>query len=374
MPKYRLNTGLVWILLASLVLAGNVLVAGISFKMAEVIQDRGSLFRLAILYAFTTGLLLILLGYYAISLRIIRPIRNLRSMLETAEPGPESDGSERMGEMDSLLRTAERLADRLDKQRESIREYSDLVEGLKAELETLRKEIFHTERLASVGRLAAGAAHEIGNPLAAVIGYTDLLLQSSFPEEKGKDFLKRISCELLRINEIVRDLLNFSRQSSGELEGVPVNGIITGSLSLLSHQKVMHYIDVRLDLEEKLPLALANAQQLRQVLVNILLNAADAMPIGGNLTIRSKLKQLQENDELKECVCIEIEDTGTGIRPDDLPRIFDPFFTTKPLGEGTGLGLPISLRIMESFGGRIGVESAIGAGTIFTLELKRWTE
>ncbi|MEW5948769.1 MAG: ATP-binding protein [Thermodesulfobacteriota bacterium] len=342
--------------------------------LSDLRQDTSQLYKLTFFYIVLDAVLLFLFGYLLISRDVVRPIRRLTSLVDTigsGDPGPFIH-PEQKNEIGKLYHAFARMDNRLGEQRKEIKEYIASLENANRELRKVQEEVIRSEKLASVGRLAAGVAHEIGNPLAAIIGYVELLLQRAVSEEEERDFLGRIASELQRINGIIRDLLDFSRPSPQKIEGVSVNEVIEGSLSLLSHQKTMRYVHVQTDLQPDLPLARANAQQLKQVLVNILVNAAAAMPIGGDLRIKSGLKEIAENDEQQKYIVIDIEDSGTGIKSEDLHRIFDPFFTTKLPGEGTGLGLAISLRIMESFGGKITVESTIGKGTKFSLILKAW--
>ncbi|MFZ5994768.1 MAG: ATP-binding protein [Thermodesulfobacteriota bacterium] len=340
--------------------------------LSDLRQDTSQLYKLTFFYIVLDAVLLFLFGYLLISRDVVRPIRRLTSLVDTiggGDPGPFIH-PEQKNEIGKLYHAFARMDNRLGEQRKEIKEYIASLENANRELRKVQEEVIRSEKLASVGRLAAGVAHEIGNPLAAIIGYVELLLQRAVSEEEERDFLTRIASELQRINGIIRDLLDFSRPSPQKIEGVSVNEVIEGSLSLLSHQKTMRYIGIQTDLQPDLPLARANAQQLKQVVVNILMNAAGAMPIGGDLRIKSGLKEIAENDEQQKYIVIDIEDSGTGIKSEDLHRIFDPFFTTKLPGEGTGLGLAISLRIMESFGGKITVESTIGKGTKFSLILK----
>ncbi len=337
-------------------------------------QDMAQLYKLTFLYIVLDAILLFLFGCLLISKDVVRPIKRLTSLVDVIGGGDLSPftNTARHNEIGKLYHAFERMDKRLSEQRKEINEYISSLENTNRELKKVQEEVIRSEKLASVGRLAAGVAHEIGNPLAAVIGYVELLLQGTVSKEEEQDFLSRISSELQRINGIIRDLLDFSRPSPLQIEGVSVNDVIESTLSLLSHQKVMRYINVQSLLQPDLPPAKANTQQLKQVLINILVNAVDAMPVGGDLRIRSELKKTTGNDEEQEYIVIEIEDSGTGITPEDLTKIFDPFFTTKPPGEGTGLGLAISLRIMESFGGKINVQSTIGKGTKFSLILKVW--
>ena len=266
-----------------------------------------------------------------------------------------------------------------------------------------QEELIRTEKLASIGRIAAGIAHEVGNPLGAILGYTGILQKEGMNQEEARDYLKRIEKEIERINRIVRELLDFARPSKFEIKALQVNKILESTLSLLSYQKNFKNIETELDMQPDLPLVKGDESQLSQVFINIILNAVDAMPEGGILRIQTATHVVEnpeterlpgiysrrrKNDPIESdyshmrkadplaalvrrfwegnrLVRIRISDTGTGIKKEDLENIFDPFFTTKAPDKGTGLGLSISLRIIESLGGEIKVESEVGKGTAF---------
>jgi len=213
-----------------------------------------------------------------------------------------------------------------------------------------------------VGRLAAGVAHEIGNPLASILGHTEILRRKLKDNDGHLDLVERVRRETERINRTIRDLLQFSRPPTSEITHIEINEAIQQAVDLLKVQQGFKNVGLDLALKEALPPARGNMDQLQQVLVNILMNAADAMPNGGSISIRTG----EENG----WVSIAIRDSGEGIAADDLDRIFDPFYTTKSPDKGTGLGLSISLRIIESFGGKIKVESDKEEGTEFTVLLR----
>jgi two-component system, NtrC family, sensor kinase len=294
---------------------------------------------------------------------------------------------------------------RLKEQRETLEEHLVSLETAHRQLHETQEELLRSEKLASIGRFAAGVAHEVGNPLGAILGYTSILQREGIGTEEALDYLKRIEREIGRIDRIVRELLDFARPSRFEVKPLEVNRVIENTLSLLAYQKDFKRIATRLDLDRGLPAIWGDEAQLSQVLINMVLNAVDAMPEGGTLTLRTALMngeevgyspaatvvpQRRRNDPAEadyshlrkadpltpvlgrfakppSWVMLQIADTGSGIRPEDLDRIFDPFFTTKAPDKGTGLGLSISLRIIESMGGEIRVRSDLGRGTTFDL-------
>ncbi|RLB00902.1 MAG: PAS domain-containing sensor histidine kinase, partial [Deltaproteobacteria bacterium] len=211
--------------------------------------------------------------------------------------------------------------------------------------------------------MAAGVAHEINNPLGGILIYASLLMEEIPPEDPKRADLERIVQEATRCKEIVKSLLEFARQSSPEMEPTDVNRAITDGLLFLENQATFHNIEIVKELDPSLPPVFGNAGQLKQVFMNIMINAADAMHGHGTLTIRTHPSQ-----DGREVV-IEFTDTGEGIPEEVLPRIFDPFFTTKEVGKGTGLGLSMSYGIVKEHGGRIEVETEVGKGTTFRVML-----
>ena len=228
----------------------------------------------------------------------------------------------------------------------------------------LQEQLMQTEKLSSIGLLAAGVAHEINTPLTGISSYTQILLKDTKDDgddEQRREILKKIEKQTFRASEIVGGLLNFSRLGGGEFTIVDINQIIHDSLSLIDHQFDRSRISVARDMYNTLPPVYGNTGKLQQVFVNLFLNARDAMPSGGELGIHTGMNE--------SMVVVDISDTGNGIPREDLKKIFDPFFTTKGIGRGTGLGLAVSYGIIQEHGGGIFVESDAGKGTCFTLKL-----
>jgi PAS domain S-box-containing protein len=226
----------------------------------------------------------------------------------------------------------------------------------------LEEQLMQTEKLSSIGLLAAGVAHEINTPLTGISSYTQILLKEDATDgERRREILKKIEKQTVRASEIVGGLLSFSRLGGNEFTTVDVNRIIHDSLSLLDHQFDRSRVRVARDLYDNLPPVYGNTGKLQQVFVNLFLNARDAMPSGGELGIQTGM-----DDSMG---VVDISDTGGGIPRENLKRIFDPFFTTKGIGKGTGLGLAVSYGIIQEHGGGIFVESDAGNGTRFTLKL-----
>ena len=218
-----------------------------------------------------------------------------------------------------------------------------------------------SERLAMIGRLAAGVAHEINNPLTGVLTFSHLLREKENLDEQDKEDLDLIINETTRVGEIVRGLLDFARERAVEKEPLDVNDAVQQAVRLLGNRKAFQQVVVNEDLAGNLPRVAGDMNQLQQVLLNLSFNACAAMPNGGALTIGTSLRDGR--------VLVRVADTGCGIKTEHLDRIFEPFFSTKPVGEGTGLGLSISYGIVQQHGGDLKVESEEGKGTTFTIVL-----
>ena len=231
-----------------------------------------------------------------------------------------------------------------------------------------RKRIMESERLAVVGQLAAGVAHELNNPLQGIVTYAHLLLERTPADGPGRDGLQKIAAQADRCREIIRSLLDFSRPRKPQMRPSNVNTILRECLGLLERQSLFHNIEITTAFDEALPAATVDPAQVQQVFINLIINAAEAMEGTGRLTLATRY------DPVEQLLEARVTDTGHGIRPEDLDRIFHPFFTTKGVGHGTGLGLSISYGIVKEHRGTIGVDSEIGWGTTFTVRFPRTEE
>ncbi|WP_455377642.1 PAS domain S-box protein [Petrachloros mirabilis] len=227
------------------------------------------------------------------------------------------------------------------------------------ETKKLEQHIRNSEKLASVGKLAAGVAHEINNPLAGILNCLYNMRKGALSPARQEEYWVLMEDGVRRVQKIVRQLLDFSQQHEPEFSQTDINQIVDRVLGLTNHLFAPHGIVLETLLGPGLPSLMVDRHMIEQVLMNLVLNAVQAMKEGGVLTIRTSVA---------EGICrVDVIDTGSGIPPAVLPRIFDPFFTTKNEGEGTGLGLSVSLGIVERHGGKILVESEVGKGTTFTL-------
>lgn len=226
-----------------------------------------------------------------------------------------------------------------------------------------KKKIMESERLALIGQLAAGVAHELNNPLQGIVTYTHLLLERMPGENSQREFIQKIVTQANRCRDIIRDLLDFSRQRKPQKKPSHLNVILQECVSLVENQALFHNIQVVRDLKKDLPRVVVDPSQIQQVFMNLLINAAEAMNGIGQLTLSTRL------DPVDNFVEVEFADTGHGISVEDMERVFDPFFTTKEGGHGTGLGLAISYGIITEHKGTISVESEVGRGTTFIVRL-----
>lgn len=226
-------------------------------------------------------------------------------------------------------------------------------------------EIRRIGHLASLGKMAAGIAHEINNPLAGMQNCVRTLLKEAREDGQRVQYLTMLQEGLSRIGRTIRQLLDFARQTKPQLTQTDLPPLLRRSLALLEHELAVKEISCFLSTESELLPVLADPHQLEQVFLNILINAVEAMPNGGSLTVTAAVRHRQAGSSVE----VSVSDTGIGIPSENLPRIFDPFFTTKEVGKGTGLGLSVSYGIVKAHGGLLDVQSEVGKGSTFTVVL-----
>ncbi|MBJ6801868.1 sensor histidine kinase [Geomonas propionica] len=308
-------------------------------------------------------LLLLILGSFLLSRSVVQPIRKLLGATRRITAGDlgvtvQIQGSTEVAELSDAFNT---MTIALRGKRVEVEEKVASLKWTNKELVEARNETVRSEKMASVGLLAAGMAHEIGTPLAAIMGYSALLAEDLAADPEKSDYLRRIEEESRRIDRIVRGLLDYARPKRVQWEEVDIRPLLDKVVELLADQGVLKHLDVSVEVEEGLATVHADPHQVEQLLINLIVNARDAMPQGGKLW----LKGSRAGSE----VVIEVVDSGEGMPPELLSKVFDPFFTTKEPGKGTGLGLAIAARIAESCGGRLDVQSELGKGSRFTLSL-----
>ncbi len=244
---------------------------------------------------------------------------------------------------------------------ESFNEMSRKMASDIEQLKHLNEQLIRTEKLAAMGTLSAGVAHEVNNPLAAISSLIQMLQSKNGLDENAREKLKLISTQIERITQVTRDMMDFARVRPAAKNHFNINEIIETSLRLASFDKSFQFLRLAKNYAENSPTVFADRDQLQQVFLNLFLNARDAMPDGGDLRIET----FNGSDEIK----IEIADSGTGIEDANLKQIFDPFFTTKPAGKGTGLGLAVCYGIITAHGGRIEAATNAANGTTFFITL-----
>jgi len=235
------------------------------------------------------------------------------------------------------------------------------------EINRLQQQLIQSEKLAGLGQLVSGVAHELNNPLTAVIGFTQLILADPSLDRKVRERLETVMQEGERTRRIVQNLLSFSRQHKPSRKNVNLNDLLERTLELRAYELRVNNISVHRELED-IPSIFADGHQLQQVFLNIIINAEQALQNGkgkGVLTVKTEIKEV---DSIR-WVRVIIADDGPGIALENMSKLFDPFFTTKPVGKGTGLGLSISYGIVKEHGGTIRVESSPGSGATFIIEL-----
>ena len=288
-------------------------------------------------------------------------------------------------ELHQLSKSLNLMLERIAADKQKLRATVASLEKANTDLQKAHQEIIRAEKLASIGRLSAGIAHEIGNPIGIVMGYLDLLKQEDgdIDETEKRDYIRRTGEEICRINTIIRQLLDLSRPSAEGATATHVHDVITDVSDVVRFEPKVSNIDIRLNLEAKNDCVVADPNQLRQVFLNLILNAVDAIASKssngeGRLSIRSTLTRHNggANDSLsaadQQVLEIAVIDNGIGIAPENIGDIFDPFFTTKEPGKGTGLGLSVSFMILESLGGKISAASKVGEGTTMRVTLPLW--
>ncbi|OPX38940.1 MAG: hypothetical protein B1H12_01065 [Desulfobacteraceae bacterium 4484_190.2] len=327
--------------------------------------------KIILIYIFLNTIVLVLFGIYLLSRTVVKPIYALLQITDEFKDGePFPQLAEQPGnEIGQLFRSLNMMLKRLEENKKELKSHIASLEKANEEIKKAQNEIIRSEKLASVGRLATGVAHEIGNPIGIILGYLDLIKKDGLTQEEKSDFLNRIESEIIRINDIIRQLLDFSRLTSGEQKETSVHKLILDLMDMLKPQRIMAGLHVQTVLEAAKDTVCTDPDQLRQVFLNIVMNAADAMerdesPDDINTKVLT-IESLVKDDSME----LKFTDTGSGIPEQELGHMFDPFYTTKEPGKGTGLGLSVCYRILEGLGGTIRAESTVGKGTTIIIRL-----
>lgn len=319
--------------------------------------------RLIALWIIVFLVIIALFGFYILSRRIVKPVHELIKATEKIGGGrfPEHAEIGSVKEINQLYSALRVMFDEIESGKRKLRDKIGELEETNAELKLTQKGLIAAEKLASLGQLSAGVAHEIGNPLSAIKGYADVLKRApDMDNDKRMGFIGDIQREVDRVDKIIRTLLNYSRPRKSSPQIVNVNQVIKDTADIVRSQGVLKNISLNLELSEEAPSIIADPGQLSQVIINLILNSRDAMTDSGEIVISTA-----SDGETR--AMISVRDNGKGIPREILDKIFDPFFTTKDPGHGTGLGLSVSARIVEAFEGSIQVESAEGKGSLFRM-------
>ncbi len=352
--------------------AANVLLVAVP---ASPWLDRTEFMRRGVLLF--GGLVLLLLfaaGSIVLTRVVIHPIERLMRRMEqlrlgedvparSAHPGARQRGDELV----QLGLVFEDLAARVKRYQADTELAIARLTEMNERLKSAHEQLVRSEKLASVGVLTAGIAHEIGNPISIIVGYLEMLDDENLSRDERRQYVEHIRTAVQRVHRIVRDLLDFSRGAGRDDDRPPradVRTVVEHTIKLLRPQKRFRHVGVELQIDAATPLRAAiHDNALEQILVNLLINAADAMDGQGRVSVAARLDG--------DAILLEVSDEGPGIPPTELRKIFDPFYTTKRPGHGTGLGLFMVHQIVETYGGQIRVDSTLGRGTTFHLRLPR---
>jgi len=337
--------------------------------------------RLIAIFAATYAMLIILFGILILKQMVISPVQKLNMAVSQLTAGNRDfklpiDEKNEFGQLaNNFHNMAYQLYENELRQSEQIEELLLVNE----ELDLTRRGLIRSEKLASIGKLAAGVAHEVGNPMSAILGYVALLRDGGLDEETQNDFLSRIEKDITRINIIIRGLLDYSRPQKERIERLNINEVIEESIDLIHPQKQLKKITFDFTSHYKPAYVNIDRYQVQQVLVNLFLNASQAMNEEGpitiflenvefdpSLTFRDTASKFKSGQRL---ISVAVIDQGVGISEDMQAKIFDPFFTTKEPGQGTGLGLSVSDKIIDTFGGTLQVTSQPNEGATFMILL-----
>ncbi|WP_372681219.1 sensor histidine kinase [Desulfosarcina sp.] len=358
---------------------GNIAAAGgIESSLAHIYQDFRRIQKISIIFVVINSFFFALFGNRQLTRIYFKPLKRLAKKAESYQDEGTLFFSVRKedNEFSVLSSSLNKMLDRIAEDKRVLNETIGSLKAANVELKKAQNDVIRAEKLATVGRLTSGIAHEIGNPIGIVLGYLDLLKQMDLTPGERNDFIARSEKEITRINHIIRQLLDMSRSTVGESKAMSIHQLLQDLIVVLGYQPAADAIGFDLNLDATDDIVFADPDRLRQVFLNILLNAVDA--VSGNARGDERIKIITEcttddNDLSSDpdggFIKVTIQDSGPGIDPSHLPHVFDPFFTTKPPGKGTGLGLSVSFMIVEKLGGHITVSGGKEVGAVFQVVL-----
>jgi len=317
-------------------------------------------------YLLVNILVFIVIGFFRFSRIITSPVQKLVDLTDSYEDeeGLPFFSYQDGDEFGQLSRSLNRMLERIKTDRHKLQQHVASLEAANAEIISTRNEMVRAEKLASVGRLAAGLAHEIGNPIGIVQGFLGLLRQDDLSDAERKEFVERSEKELERINRLVRGLLDFSRVRPGGEKEVSIHEIVKNVISMMEAQPAMRDVALQVDFKDGFDKVVANPDQVQQVFLNCLFNGVDALR---DIKTSKKIITIETENVTDESgqkfIKICLRDNGIGMDEEVLSKVFDPFFTTKEPGRGTGLGLSVVHSLIQGMKGNVTLESTPGSGT-----------
>lgn len=335
-----------------------------TFSLEPIYQQLRQTQSLVLLYVVLNTLVLTALGTFWLSRITVQPLRRLVQMADQRRGEYEFFhlGDRASNDVQRLSNSLNQMLMRIRDDRQQLQHTIASLEKANRQLKEAKDKIVRTEKMASVGRMASGIAHEIGNPIGIVLGYLQMSRRADISEDKRQEFLERSETEVQRIRSILHQLLHFSRNQSSDRQWVSIHSLLADLLQSMAYQPAMKHIRVQSELKAEEDAVFCDELQLRQVLLNLLINAVDSIEAakggrGGRIDLRTEnvAETSPETDgtAISRWLQITVSDNGAGFSSEGTDNIFDPFYTTKEPGKGTGLGLSVSFTIVENLGGRI---------------------
>ncbi|MBF0225457.1 MAG: hypothetical protein HQK76_08395 [Desulfobacterales bacterium] len=344
-------------------IAGSVI---ISFELEKTFSHLRTSQKISLIYIAINTIVFTILSLYIIVKIAIKPIHKL---VKRAEEYKDEDTfnfiyEKEENEFGILSRSLNMMIKRISDDKKRLKNSLVSIEKANLELKKAQNEIIQAEKLASIGKLSAGIAHEIGNPIGIILGYLDLLKQKDITDKEKEDFINRAEKEISRIDTIIKQLLNFSRQPFFDPESkISAHKLIHEMLDIMKIQPIMSEIKLNMDLKADNDNICIDPNQLKQVFLNIMLNAGDAVRDSNSGCIKIYTQNIYVESKNTKMLKVTFKDNGIGIPKENLNNIFDPFFTTKDPGKGTGLGLYVCFMIIDKANGFFKIESNKGEGT-----------
>ena len=332
--------------------------------------------QIAYIYILVNVIILTAIGLFRFIHVVLRPIEHLVTLTNSYQQEENNPffSDQESNEFGQLTIALNRMLHRIDDDRQKLRETVDSLEKVNQELRSTQQKMVQTEKMAAIGSLAAGLAHEIGNPIGIVQGYLELLGQSGLSDEEQKQFSSRSLQELERINRLIHQLLNFARPRTDDSDNTAIHPLLLELVDMMQAQKKLAGVEFQLQLDAEYDRVAAGGESVHQVFLNCLLNAIDAVQ-ECHESHKAKICLSTINttsDEGRPCIQIAIQDNGIGIKEADRDSLFDPFFTTKEPGKGTGLGLSVSYALVEGLGGQMQMQGQEGQGATVFFLLPLW--